>query len=331
MPVKPKRHWGLMTLMTVAAAAMSAATWVDQDWTVRMGQAQWPLVEALMNRSVFEGESLGANDLVILFLLAVTFVYYKGCRTPGPAKWAARRAQSGFILVSALVSAVYVVHSLKWALGRARPDLVIEKGMAFSHWFAYGPHFITDGIYYGSFPSGHTAQMFILMTGAYVLFGDPLYSRRVRWLGGLWAAVSVIASLAMGLTRCISLSHWLTDILGSVLMGWIIMHLLYYHILRVPAQRQYMAEHGTMPKLPDAWEVFLSIHLFVGTLGAAMIAIGARSLTLHKSAWLLLLVPGGIGFLWLAWNRAAALLRTVWHNLGGAGFDPALRDSDARP
>jgi hypothetical protein len=27
-----------------------------------------------------------------------------------------------------------------------------------------------------------------------------------------------------------------------------------------------------------------------------MIAIGARSLALHKSAWLLLLVPGGAGF-----------------------------------
>jgi hypothetical protein len=78
MPLKPNRHWGLMTLMTVAAVAMSAATWVDKDWTVKLGQAQWPLVEALMNRSVFEGESLGANDLVILFLLAVAFVYYRG-------------------------------------------------------------------------------------------------------------------------------------------------------------------------------------------------------------------------------------------------------------
>ena len=310
------RQWGLTTLAAVTAIAMSAAAWVDMDWTVAIGQSQWPRIQEIMGRSIFEGEGLGANDLVILFLLGTAFVYYRGCRDPNSKKWALWRPQSGFVLVSALVTAVYFVHAFKWVMGRARPGLVIEKGAAFSHWFTFGPHFVTDGIFYGSFPSGHTAQMFVLMTLAIALAGDPLWSKRVRLAGISWAVVSVMVSLAMGLTRCMTLSHWLTDILASVLIGWTSMHLLYFNILRVPDQRRFMASHGALPDVPDAWEIIFCIHLFVGILGGALTITGTRSILIHKGPWLAMLIPVGIACMWFAWKQASALLRGVWHALG---------------
>ena len=312
MPRMLNRQWGLITLSVATVITMSAAAWVDRDWTMAIGSMQWPWFEAIMGRSLFEGDRPGANDPVILLLLAATFVYYMGWRRPAPEKWAAWRPQTGFILVSALVTAVYFVHACKWAIGRARPGLVIEKGMAFSHWFTFGPHFITDGIFSGSFPSGHTSQMFILMTVAYVLAGDPLLSGRKRQAGILWAAVSILLSLAMGFSRCMTLNHWLTDTLGSILIGWFIMHLLYFHILRVPAQRRFMANHRAMPEVPGAWEIILCVHLLIGTLGAVMTTIGIRSVVLHKNPLLAIAAPAGIAGMWLAWKRASALLHGVW-------------------
>ena len=321
MPPQISRQWGLATLTAVTGAVMAAAAWVDREWTMAIGRVHWPWIEEIMGRSIFEGEGLGANDPVILLLLVAAVVYYMGWRASDTRKWASLRPQSGFVLVSALVTAVYFVHGCKWVMGRARPDLVIEKGMAYSHWFAFGPHFVTEGIFNGSFPSGHTAQMFILMTVAYALTGDPLLSGRIRWTGRLWAGVSVMVSLAMGLTRCMTLSHWLTDILGSVLIGWLIMHLLYFHILRVPEQRRFISDHGAVPDVPDVWEIIFCIHLLVGILGAAMAIIGTRSITIHKAPWLAVLIPAGIVCVWFAWKRASALLRTVWNALNSKGHN----------
>jgi membrane-associated phospholipid phosphatase len=312
MPPKFSRHWGLITLAAATIMVMSAAAWVDMDWTMGIGKMRWPWIEEIMGRSVFEGEAPGANDLVILLLLGAVIVYYLGWRSPNKKKWVSWRPQCGFVIVSALVTAVYFVHGCKWAVGRARPDLVIEKGAEFSHWFTFGPHFVTDGIFYGSFPSGHTAQMFILMAVAYVLAGDPLPSGKRRQVGILWAVVSLIAALAMGLTRCMTLSHWLTDILGSTLIGWTLMHLLYFDILRVPDQRRFLARHGAMPGVPDAWELIFCIHLFVGTLGAVITTIGIRSVLIHKGPWLATLIPAGIACLLLSGKLAWSLLRTVW-------------------
>ena len=306
------QKWGLTTLAVVTVITMSAAAWIDRSWTIAFGNMRWPWLEAVMGRSLFEGDLPGANDPVIALLLAATFVYYMGWRNPDPRKWAAWRPLSGFILVAALVTAVYFVHGCKWALGRARPDLIVGNSMPFSHWFTFGPHFITDGIFSGSFPSGHTSQMFILMTVAYVLAGDPLLSGRARQAGILWAAVSIILSLAMGLARCMTLSHWITDILGSILIGWIIMHLLYFHILRVPAQRRFMAGHRAMPEVPEAWEIILCIHLLIGVLGAVSTTIGIRSILLHKHPLLAIAAPAGAAGMWFAWHRASALLHGVW-------------------
>ena len=57
------------------------------------------------------------------------------------------------MLVSALVCGVYLIHGLKWAVGRARPGLVIEQLMPFTHWYEFGPHFSPKAFIGGPFPA----------------------------------------------------------------------------------------------------------------------------------------------------------------------------------
>ncbi len=327
MWTKIKSNPGLTALVLLSAILMTAAAWVDRSWTRALGGIVRPGFEEIMGRSIFEGEGLGINDLALLMLLSAIGVYCLACRRPANRRRAAWRPQAGFILVSGLVIGVYFVHSLKWIMGRARPELVIEKGLAFSHWFAFGPHFVTRGIYSGSFPSGHTAQMFLLMALAYVLAGDPGRSAGVRLAGWLWGAVALTASLAMGLARCMSLSHWLTDVLGSILGGWILMHLLYHHVLRVPDQHRFVVRHGQPPRLPAAWEIVLCTHWLIGILGLMGLALALRALLLQTGWGLLALLPAGLAALWFARRRSTEILYRVWQ----ANEEAVLPRSTSRP
>lgn len=310
-----KSNAGLAALVVATLLVMAGATVVDQSWTLALSRHSLPRLVAFMGDSVFEGESLGANDLVIFMLLGAVAAYYAAWRWPKSAKLVAWRPQTGFILASALTTSVYLVHSLKWIIGRARPDLVLGHKAVFSHWFAFGPYFVTDGIFYGSFPSGHTSQAFILMAGAFALAGDPLASRSVRALGWLWGLLALAFSLAMGAARCMTLSHWLSDVLGSIGLGAICMHLLFFKILRVQDQRRYAADHGRPPELPQGWEIILCLHALPGVIGGMALVIGMRSIWLGRSLWLMALVPSGALLVWLAWRKSTGLLHRVWRTM----------------
>lgn len=306
-----KHCGGLFLQVSIALVVMAAAASVDMEWTVALSRYEAPKLIAFMGDSIFEGESPGANDLVLFFLLGAAAIYYTGWRRPKVKAVAAWRPQTGFILTSALVSGLFLVHSMKWIMGRARPYMVLEQKAVYSHWFTFGPLFVTDGVFHGAFPSGHTAQTLLLMSVAFVLAGDPLAGKPVRLAGWIWGGVCVILSSIMGLTRCMTLSHWLTDVLGAIFMGTITMYLLYYKVLRVPEQRRFWARHGQLPFLPQAWELILSFYLFIGTIGLMMAVIGTRALWIRQGPLLALMVPVGALLIWIAWKQTAAMLHQV--------------------
>lgn len=310
-----KNNYGLIILIGLALLVMTVAAMVDQKWTIAISHMASPRLVAFMADSIFEGEALGANDLVMFFLLGSAVAYYVGWRHPRAKTIASWRPQTGFILTSALVAGVYAVHGLKWMMGRARPDLIVEQKVAFSHWFTLGPLFVTDGVYSGAFPSGHTAQTFLLMAVAYALAADPLVSKPARIAGWLWGVLALALSLTMGVTRCMTLSHWLTDILGAIFIGAIGMHLLYFKVLRVPDQRRYMDRHGQLPELPQVWELILCLYLLAATIGVMMLMIGTRAIWIPKATWLATMIPIGAALIWVAWQKSATLLRRVRQTL----------------
>jgi len=214
----------------------------------------------------------------------VVFLYYIAWKKGAGSRLIAWRPHLGFILVTALTTSVLMVHSLKWVLGRARPSLVMKGVLPFSDWFEFGPHFITEGIYRGSFPSGHTAQAFALMTLAYVLLlSVPKFKSQV-YIGWLWGAFTLLYTLLMGLSRCMKLSHWLSDVFFSLGASWILMHMIYYSLLRIPEQEDYYRKHGRFPQLPVVWELRLCLSLLMLVLSAMALVLGIRSISLG-AAW----------------------------------------------
>lgn len=276
---------GRNLLIALGAMGLALVPAVDRSWTVWLRAHRWIRLDRFMDRTLFEGEWIGGGDPVVILLILVAMGYYlawKGFFRDALDRW---RPHFGFVLTCALITAIQVVHSLKWAIGRARPKEVIGKGLAFSHWFEFGPHYVTEGIYRGSFPSGHTAQVFLLMTLAYILAADPERSTLTRRLGWFWGLVALAYTLIMGIGRCMTFSHWLSDVVGSLVICWVGMHLIYFQLLRVPEQIRFHRDWGGHPATPLVWEMQLCawcLGLFLGAMGLLL----AFRATMRSEFWL---------------------------------------------
>lgn len=315
-----RKHKGLISIAILGVAAMGAATTVDMRWTAALHAHRWPWLERLMNPSLFSGESLSLNDLAIFYVVGVAGIYVGGAGRLRATKLRALRPQCGFIITSALVVGVYMVHGLKWIVGRARPYEVFNRGWDFTPWFSFGPHFVTEGIYYGSFPSGHTAQAFIVMSLAYILANQPLTDTSRRPPGWIWGIFAMAFCLAMAAARCMSWNHWLSDTIGSIFMGWMLMHMLYFHVLKVPQQRRFVAAFDRLPEVSPVWEILLCLYLLAGTVGLMLVLIGTKALIINQAPWLVAMVPAGAAMIWFARQWSLSLLQTVWQ-----AFEPGIK------
>jgi membrane-associated PAP2 superfamily phosphatase len=302
---------GRNLLIALGVMGLALVPAVDRSWTVWLREHRWMRLDRFMDRTLFEGEWIGGGDPVVILLILVAMGYYlawKGFFRGALDRW---RPHFGFVLTSALITAIQVVHSLKWTIGRARPKEVLGKGLAFSHWFEFGPHYVTEGIYRGSFPSGHTAQVFLLMTLAYILAADPERSSLTRRLGWFWGVVALVYTLIMGIGRCMTFSHWLSDVVGSLVICWVGMHLIYFQLLRVPEQIRFHRDWGRHPETPPVWEMQLCawcLGLFLGAMGL-LLAIRA---VLRNELWLAVpLLPVGFLLAGFCFRRLSLLLGRV--------------------
>jgi len=284
MGPKPKYNYYLLMMSFTWLAGMLALIPVDYAWTVWLRKHRVRWLDHWMDQTLFEGEGLGGSDPVILFLILMVLLYYIAWKKGAATRLIAWRPHLGFIVFTAVTTSVMMVHSLKWVMGRARPSLVMKGVLPFSDWFQFGPHFITQGIYRGSLPSGHTAQVFILMALAYVLLLSAPKFKSQNLLGWFWGSLSLLYTLLMGLSRCMKLSHWVSDVFFSVGFSWILMHLIYYLLLRIPEQEEYYRTHGRFPRLPAVWELRLCVLLLLSVLSAMALVLGIRSI-FWGAAW----------------------------------------------
>jgi len=308
----PRVPWGLLALLAGYALAMAAITPVDYAWTVYLAEHRWDPAVSVLRRTLFEGEAPGGSDLPIFAALAVLYVYVLASAPRVRPELTRVRPWLGFLVVSVLAAGLGVVHAIKWVLGRARPDSVLGgPHLPFTPWYVPGPHFVTEGIYRGSFPSGHTAAAFTFMAVAYVLAGDPFLARRWRMTGWVIGMLTLLFSAAMTVASSMARSHWLSDAIGVVGLVWILVHGLYFWGLRVPEQRRYARAHGRPPPLPGRWELRLCLLGFPALLGLIGVGLGLRALKLQPEPYLAILVPLGVGLVALFAPRMSALLRRL--------------------
>lgn len=280
----------------------------DRDLTMRLHHAADPGFTSFMGRTLFQGDLPGGGDLVIFGMLAMLAGYFLASFGAGPKCLQRWLPSFGFALFAGLASAVCLVHGIKWVVGRARPAEVVSKGVAYSDWFQLGPHYISEGAYRGSFPSGHTLAALLVMLGAYVLAGDRTQALKLRTAGWMIGLLGLAYAGGMSIARAMSLAHWLSDGMLGILLGWMVIHACYFWVLKVPQQNR----HPDIRKqLPFLFELRFGILVVLATVGFTSALLGLRGFFLLGFHPLVLLIPFGTGIgLWAA-RRGVQLYRKL--------------------
>ncbi len=303
----------MMFIPLIAAGALLVLTTpVDYAWTAWLAANKVETFAEIMAQSIFEMEMPGGGDVVVIFLITVVGFYYAASKAEFGSRLYRLRPAIGFLVAAAIVTAVFNVHSLKWVMGRARPDAVFSGQLPFTAWFTLGPQLMSQGVFHGSFPSGHTALAFTPFALTYVLAG------RHQTAAVAFGAASVCLAVAMGVARCMTTSHWVSDVAGSLMLSAAAMHLLYYRLMRVPDQEALMAAENRLAGLPRGWELLMVFFVGLVYVGAMALMCGMRILW-HQGmdAWILLL-PAGICLLWTGTRYAFRLIRQLYDALDAA-------------
>jgi membrane-associated phospholipid phosphatase len=282
----------------------------DYRWTLYLKANQVHGISEFVARSLFSGEGFGATDPAMIILI-ICFGAYIRSFYGRPGHLARLRPQLGFAVVSAMFSGLVLVHTVKLAVGRARPREVLKYGMEYSPWYRFGSHHLSEGFFSGSFPSGHTVSVAILLSLAYLIGGNPQASCKRRVWAWCWGAFALCYAGFVGLGRSMSGAHWLSDCLASTGLAWLGIHCLYYYVLRIPRQEHYVDLHGKAPSLPRFWEFKFAGSVILTAAMVMLTVVGARAMMLGTAYWMgIFLLVGPM----LAW-RFGKLSRRVHSHL----------------
>lgn len=187
---------------------------LDQVLSQWLRRHSLPDFAGFMDRSIFEGEALGAGDFAV-FLQITVLGFWLGAYLPAaPERLRHWRAPLGYILATSILTALWV-HLSKGLIARPRP---YELEMAASSWHGLSQR-LFHGWGHGSFPSGHTANAISLVAVCYAL-----HAMCYRKLALILGALVVIFAVSMALSRIMMGAHWPTDTLAAVTLGWFIAH-----------------------------------------------------------------------------------------------------------
>lgn len=219
-----KNHLILYAILVVLSAAILIfASLHDHEWSLYLSQKNLPIFSKFMGQSFYEKKMWGGSDFGVTFGILCAFIYLAIQIWPALRNhphFQKLRHFTAYVTVSSLFVGLGLVHLTKLAIGRGRPFEVLgeEAGrLSYSFPWQFGPHSIYDGLFSGSFPSGHTMTVLILLT-------ISIYGRRlddfylVRWtnISGFFA---ILLTVFMSFGRIMSLDHWPSDVVGSILLS----------------------------------------------------------------------------------------------------------------
>lgn len=207
---------------------------IEAPLVVNLWRSPWPTFRDFMADSIYEGDFVGASDFGVTAAI-VCFIIWIYRRRGGSRLTRLSIPELKFIWLSSFMTAIIAVHSLKWIIGRARPNVFFET-------LGYGlltedqvnamslPGFLPllgpRGIGLNSFPSGHTASCAILLTFSYVLWPKN------KAISLIFGGCVLILTIAMGTARSMSGMHWLSDSVASIFLSWSIIDYNWHRICK---------------------------------------------------------------------------------------------------
>jgi lipid A 4'-phosphatase len=199
----PARKWPLLPALAVALLLLALSTLADLPLSRLFHQAgegffldrAWP-VQLLYRGTPWLIGSVTAALLAALAWGAATRARH------------VRNAAAYGLLALALGPGLVVNGVLKEHWGRPRPQQIVQFGGTASFVPALWPS--RQCTHNCSFVSGHAAAGFFLITGAWI------WPRRRR----AWLIVGIGAGGLIGLARIVQGGHFLSDVLGALLVVW---------------------------------------------------------------------------------------------------------------
>jgi membrane-associated phospholipid phosphatase len=115
--------------------------------------------------------------------------------------------------------ATSIKNILKFVFGRYWPATFIGNNPSWLQSHKYGFNFFHSGASYNSFPSGHTAAIFAIMTIIWIIY--PKW----RWLSMLSCATMMISLVVLDY-------HFVSDVIAGMFLGIITAQNITYYFLR---------------------------------------------------------------------------------------------------
>lgn len=110
-----------------------------------------------------------------------------------------RLANHLLFMALAMVAAIFLETTLKYLLGRYRPEVLFQQGL-------YGFHFLSHQFLFNSTPSGHATRFFVFVTGM------SLWWRR-------FSPLFILLGLLVCFSRMLLEYHYLSDVVFGALLG----------------------------------------------------------------------------------------------------------------
>lgn len=136
---------------------------------------------------------LGGGFIIVSFILAIIILFKQ------PQN---KFANTLLFMGLAMTAAIFTETSLKYLLGRYRPELLFQQGL-------YGFHYLSHQFLMNSSPSGHATRVFVLVTGA---------SLMMRRLSPIFITLGILVCLS----RLVLEFHYLSDVVFGAILGTLV-------------------------------------------------------------------------------------------------------------
>ena len=281
----------------------------DQEWSLWLHQNDIRIFSNWFDQSLLSGKNFGGADFPIFLGLCSALFYALGLLKPFE-KFRSHAWTS--YLPSLLVLTTTTTHALKISIGRARPYEVWSGKETYSEWFQFGSHWIGDGLFSGSFTSGHTSSTITFLgIGLYLYNHQSVRKRLLYHVGALFFVIlSFGYMVAMAVSRSMLAQHWITDTAGAVIIGSAWSYLLYFHIFRIHEQQIFYQKYKRTAVLPRLWEVWLVGYLVGIIICFAVLIISIHAMWTEDQVIGLLAISASV-IVWLLGKRLKLLVNQI--------------------
>ena len=181
-----------------------------------------------MNRSMFDGDGFGGQDVSYIFMIISLIVYPLSFINSLREKMKSIRMYSGFMIAVGL-SQTIVVRGFKAIFARVRPYKVVEDLSLYSPMWTFGKYSLNDAINKGSFFSGHTTTAMFLIVFAFIMI-----KTHKPWKIIVSFLISVIWAIFMGFSRLVDVQHYTSDVFWAIIICIPIAAWLYFNVFNIP-------------------------------------------------------------------------------------------------